>query len=184
MQAGVNRAQVKELIQVNSLIRGAKQDADMEIVFRKIDLDNMLIVSSCDDAWGVGEDGSSQGGYITLAVDKMKVEAGQRVPFTILDYGSKKLKRVVKSSLAAEAQAFAEALDQQLVVRHMISSLLGRKQGLELTDYVDGIVKQIPASIVTDAKSWHDGVEKRESFSAGLQDRRSGIEVVAIRQQV
>ena len=55
---------------------------------------------------------------------------------------------------------------------------------MELTDYVDGIVKQVPASIVTDAKSLYDGVEKRESFSAGLQDRRSGIEVVAIRQQV
>lgn len=43
---------------------------------------------------------------------------------------------------------------------------------------------QVPASIVTDAKSLHDGVEKRELFSAGLQDRRSGIQVVAIRQQV
>ena len=95
----------------------------------------------------------------------------------------------MKSSLAAEVQAFAEALDQQMVVRHMTSSLLGkhpqvRRQGVELTDYVDDIVKQVPASIVTDAKSLYDGVEKRESFSAGLQDRRSGIEVVAIRQQV
>ena len=71
----------------------------------------MLIVSFCDAAWGVREDGSSQGGYITLAVNKTNAEAGQRVPFTILDYGSKKLKRVVKSSLAAEVQAFAEALD-------------------------------------------------------------------------
>ena len=95
----------------------------------------------------------------------MKAEAGQRVPFTVLDYGSKKLKRVAKSSLAAEVQAFAEALDQQMVVRHMIPSLLGkhqqvRKQGLELADYVDGIVKQLPASIVTDANSLYDGVEK------------------------
>ena len=49
----------------------------------------------------------------------------------------------MKSSLAAEVQAFAEALDQQMVVRHMISSLLGkhqqvRNQGMEITDFVDG----------------------------------------------
>ena len=53
MQGGVNKAQVKELIQVNNLIRGSNQDADMEIVFRKIDLDDMLVVSFCDAAWGV-----------------------------------------------------------------------------------------------------------------------------------
>ena len=189
MQGGVNKAQVKDLMQVNSLIRGVKNDNDQEIVFRKMDLDNLLIVTYTDAAWGVREDGSSQGGYITVAVDKYKAEAGQRVPFSILDYGSKKLKRVVKSSLAAEVQAFAEGLDQQMVVRHMVSSLLGkhqqgRRQGVELSDYVDNIVKKVPAAVVTDAKSLYDGVEKRESFSAGLQDRRSGIEVVAIRQQV
>ena len=124
MRGSDNKAHVKEILQVNNLIRGAKQDADMEIVFRKIELDNLLIVSFCDAAWGVREDGSAQGGYITLAVDKVKANIGQRVLFTALDYGSKKLKRVVKSSLAAEVQAFAQALDQQMVVRHMVSSLL------------------------------------------------------------
>ena len=63
-----------------------------------------------------------------MAVNKTKTEAGLLVPSTILDYGSKKLKRVVKSSLAAEVQAFAETLDQQMVVRHMISTLLGKHQ--------------------------------------------------------
>ena len=40
----------------------------------------------------------------------------QTLPFNTLDYGCKKFKRVVKSSLLVEIQAMAEALDQQMVV--------------------------------------------------------------------
>ena len=75
-----------------------------------------------------------------------------------------------------------------MVARSMMANILHghprRQRGQDVTEMVDENVKKIPGAIVTDAKSVYDGVEKRESFSAGLQDRRSGIETVAIRQQI
>ena len=87
-------------MQLNTVIRVVKRDSDLEMVFRKIDIENLMVITYADAAWAVRRDGKSQGGFITVAVDKSKAETGKKVKFNVLDYGSKKLKRMAKSSLA------------------------------------------------------------------------------------
>ena len=63
-----------------------------------------------DAAWAVRPDGSSQGGYLLFFSDKDLLE-GKEAKVSIMDWKSWKLKRKVRSSLAAESQAFADAVD-------------------------------------------------------------------------
>ena len=189
LQGEVNNAQVKDLMKVNGVIKSIKKDNDLEIVFKYIPLNKIMLVTYTDAGWGVRADDASQGGYITIAVNEDHIAHGLKMHFNVIDYASKKLKRKVKSSLGAEVQAFDEGLQQLMVARKMLSALTSKKvqrrdRGADLNDHIDDMVKKVPGAIVTDAKSLWDGVERRESFNAGLQDKRAGLEVVAIREQV
>ena len=53
MQGAVNTAKVKELMKVNAMVRAMKADKDLEIVFKKIKLDDIMFVTFVDAAWNV-----------------------------------------------------------------------------------------------------------------------------------
>ena len=55
-------------------------------------------------------DGSSQGGQITLLMGR-DILTGSKTPFCVLNWSSRRLRRVARSSTSAEAQMSANALD-------------------------------------------------------------------------
>ena len=71
---------------------------------------NYGLLALSDAAWGTREDGSSQGGYLILAVPP-KMFDGESAEYAFLDWKSWKLDRVSRSSLNAETQAAAPAVD-------------------------------------------------------------------------
>ena len=56
-------------------------------------------------------DHSSQGGFLVFAIDEDGISNGTTKPLVVLDWASRRLRRVCRSSLAAEAQAACVSVD-------------------------------------------------------------------------
>ena len=79
---------------------------------------------------------SSCGGYVVLLCNR------QRGIGCVLNWKSRKLRRVVSSSTAAEALAVNEALDEMVYVKTVLSEMIGS-------------LSQLPMQLVTDSRNLH-----------------------------
>ena len=113
----------------------------MALTFQAISLDRLHVGTFCDAAWGVRPDGSSQGGYLIFFADRALLE-GKNALMKILDWRSWKLKRVCRSSLAAETQAFTDAIDQLNWLRLFLADILAPK-ALDLRK-VEELLQSLP----------------------------------------
>ena len=66
----------------------------------------------CDASWSVRPDGSSQGGYLIFIATASELDSERPFPLTTIDWQSRKLPRMCRSSLSAEAQSAAGAVDE------------------------------------------------------------------------
>ncbi|CAK0899034.1 unnamed protein product, partial [Prorocentrum cordatum] len=96
----------------NNIVKLVKQSRHMGIRIYRHALDDLAIFTWCDAAWASRPDGHSQGGHITAISSKAAMD-GKLSEFTVLDWGSKKLRRVARSSLAAEVQEAGDAEGEQ-----------------------------------------------------------------------
>ncbi|CAK0911327.1 unnamed protein product, partial [Prorocentrum cordatum] len=99
--------------------------------------------------------------------------------FTVLDWGSRKLKRVARSSLSAESQEASDAEGEQMMVRLVLYEVL--VGSVDLRNRAAAL-HHIPGALVADCKAFYDGVVKSESAGLGLDERRTAIEALALRR--
>ena len=76
-----------------------------------------------DAAWAVRPDGSSQGGLI-ISSTSTDLLAGKQTPMGLMDWKSWKLAGKARSSLAAEAQASADAVDMWNYLRLLVADTI------------------------------------------------------------
>ena len=112
---------------VNKVIKKAKT-ASVCIKFPVLDLKSLSICAFSDASLGNVKNGGSQGGYIVFLRDSK----GTIVPLT---WCSKRLKRVVRSTLAAECLALGDALDHAIFIRNVLSDVLGKD--ISITCFTD-----------------------------------------------
>ena len=96
--------------------------------------ENLKLVVHAEVSHGNLWDGGSQFGYSIFLV-------GQNKKCSIVNWQSKRIKRVVRSSLAAETLALSDAIDDGIYISELISEL------------VFNGVKHIPIEIYADSKS-------------------------------
>ena len=125
-------------------------------------------------------DGSTQGGSLIIAADK-RILDGFEATTTLVDWKSYKCKRV--SSLVGETQAYVEALDMLEFTKVFFHALF-LDPWKSLSDVESIFEKQHKSPVITDAKSLYDALERSESSTRNLTERRTAIEVTAIRQRV
>ena len=129
-------------------------------IFPRLDFNNIAVRCYGDASFGKLEDGRSQGGvYIEL------VSNNKTSPVT---WYSKRIKRVVKSTLAAETLAMAEAIEAGQLISAITSEILyeGRKK--------------IPVEAVTDNYSLYECAHSTKSNS----DRKLRIDLGIIREAI
>ena len=106
-----------------------------QIIYKQLGKDeNLKLVMFASASHGNLPNWESQLGYLTFLV-------GENIKCSILNWQSKRIKWVVRSSLAAETLAFSDATDDGIYISELISELV-----------FDG-VKHIPIEIYTDSKS-------------------------------
>jgi hypothetical protein len=165
MVAGwLGKGRVRELVQINKLIEHLKKTR-FRMRFPKLGRNLALEVYN-DSAFGNLPDGGSQGGFIILVRDTV---SGLFCP---LSWASRKLRRVTRSTIAAETEAMVEGIDEGVFLGH-------------IWDWIfEGIMPSIGMQVYTDCKSLYDHLkgkggptaEKRLriSMSSILEDLTQG----------
>ena len=114
LQASASGPCVKDLLEANKVLRFAKEAAQQHLfrIRSHGSLADLCLGAYTDASWAVRPDGSSQGGMVIFACNHQEIESDQLMALTILHWSSKKLARVCRSSLSAEAQAAAMTVDE------------------------------------------------------------------------
>ena len=121
------------------------------------------------------EAGASQHGHLILAVHASITDC--RVPVSVLSWQSKKIKRVVRSSLAAEASSMSTYQEHLDWMRTMWEQMTRSEFVLE--NY-EQFLKARPSILVTGCKSLYDAIHK-EGAAPSSKDKRLAIELAIIK---
>ena len=162
------------LLEANKLLRFCKTNSDVHLRFPPLGkLEDLRLSCMFDAALGVRHDASSQGGYIVLLTHKDTFN-GTESPYHVLDWRSFRLPRVARSSLAAEVQSAAQALDStEFVVRFWYMTMHPNASLKETLNVRDPTLAPI---FVTDAKALYDSYH-RDAINHGATDKRTNLEL-------
>ena len=154
-----NKGNVGDLIKARKVMKSLLH-VDNKIVFPKLDEKSLKVIVYTDASFGNLNDGvDSMGANIVFLADK----GDKCFP---LDWTANKVKRVVKSTIAAETLALANGLDNAIFTRRLVAEMLGIEE------------KQIPVEAVVDNKSCIDAI-----YSTSLvEDKRLRREISSIQE--
>ncbi|CAE7354048.1 GIP [Symbiodinium microadriaticum] len=167
------------ITELNKTLRFAKQNAQPILLSKVTDnLKDLCFLCYSDAAFGVRQDCGSQGGYM-LVVTSRKALEGKRVAYNLLSWRSFRLPRVCRSSLAAESQASAFAMDELMMAKTMFALMFEPRLDPRATstarDFGD-------SALVIDAKALYDSLRKA-NFTSG-QDKCSAIEIRCVQEEI
>ena len=109
-----------DMLKLNKRIRFAKS-IHCKLNVRSIPTNHMRFMGVHDAAHANFEGGASQQAHVILAVHKNLT--AQKVPISILSWSRKKIKRVVRSSLAAETSSMATCMKHLEWIRTLWSQM-------------------------------------------------------------
>ena len=163
---------------MNSLIRKIKKRGNQSLVIRPIPLDNLAVVGASDAAFDNVPEHRSQGGHVLGVIARDAVHDHEQLyRFVPLEWKSGKVKRVVRSTLAAEGYAMGACAEGTEWLRTLLAELsdVTAKKGSEL----EAKSRMTPAVLVTDARSLYDVLVAEK---VNISDRRLSLEAALIRQ--
>ena len=157
LSANVLKSTVADSKEANKLVKYTKDSAS-QIKFPSLDLDSTQILVYTDASFNNLGDGGSQGGQIVFLKDKY----GNACP---ISWRSNRVRRVARSTLAAETLSFADGTDageyaKQLVGEFHLNSM------------------NSPVIMITDSKSLFDA----SNTTSLISDRRLRVEMSSIRE--
>ena len=143
---------------INKMIRETHFEKNLSLNIPSLRLESDLHFEVYADAsLGNNSDGSTQGGFIIFLHS-----SGKRIP---LAWQSRKLKRIVHSTLAAETLALSDGIDAAIVLRDQMQ---------------EGICKKLDIFCFTDNKSLLDSINSLKNVS----ERRLRSEIAGIREVI
>jgi hypothetical protein len=172
IQSEIVTATVGTLLAANKILRKMRQ-TEVKLITKKIDGEIQFLCWS-DASWANRKNFSSTGGYL-IGIGGKDISEGARGHVSIVSWSSNKLRRVARSSLAAELQALANAEDELHLVRASWAELNG--EPFEAAR-ADEIVKTVPGIVIIDAKSIYDTLTSRNQ-PLQLQEKRTALELLA-----
>ena len=128
LSVSFSKARVENLLRLNKLVDRVTKDG-MRLHFPRLKaLDTCTIECYTDASFASLPDGGSQGAFIIFLTDVR----GQCCPIC---WQTRKLRRVVKSTLAAETMALIEGAEAAVYMNNIIGSIMG--SFLKINCYVD-----------------------------------------------
>ena len=150
------QAQIKDLLQANKVIKRAKTDQG-KIIFPSMNLSKIKVIAFADASFDNLPNGGSQGGNVIFLTDGKSAAP--------IQWSSNKIKRVVRSTIAAEALALSDACDSAQYLTSLLNEQLLPKQ-------------RIAIECVTDNRSLFDNIHSTKPISEqGLR-----LDIAAIRE--
>jgi len=180
LQSCVTTGTIEDLIKANKLVQMCKSASEIGMEMKSIPIKDLCLLMFSDASWGSRRNGGSQGGHLLLGVNRA-VLGGAASEYSVLDFASKKLRRTVRSSLAAETQALSVSFDMLELARFTLAEMLSAKS-IDVRN-PDDTIRKVCGAAVIDCKSLWDGLCRSESAGLGLADVRSGIETIELRER-
>ena len=143
--------------------------------------DDLVVIGWSDAALANRFDLSSTGGMMVGFAHKDMSERGIAGPVNLMSWGSGKLKRVCRSSLAAEVQALGEVEQEVMFIRLMWQEILGATIDLKNTA---AMVRQTAGVLVTDAKALYDAAMQGDLPSFSMKEKYTALELLSLVQQM
>ena len=163
---------VQDLLKFNKVIRTAKV---IEIKIRSIPVDHLRFMGVHDAPHANLEGCASQQGHLILAVHASITNC--RVPVSVLSWQSKKIKSVVRSSLAAETCSMSTCHEHLDWMRTMWEQMT--RSEIVLENYEQFLTAR-PSILDTDCKSLYDAIHK-EGAAPASTDKRLAIELAIVK---
>ena len=160
LSCSVRDPKVADLQRAAKVVRKA-QSARVSLKYPRLDLSQSSVVVYSDASYGNLPDGSSQGGYVVFLKDKK----GKCAP---LAWSSSKIKRIVRSTLAAECMALQDGADTAVLLAALMSEAL-----------YDGS-ESMSVVCCTDSR----GLYRALYSTKAVQDKRLRIDIARIRQMM
>eukprot|EP00438_Fugacium_kawagutii_P019118 Skav204381 [mRNA] locus=scaffold4897:193896:199406:+ [translate_table: standard] len=178
LSGDITKATTETLKDANKALRFAKQNSDAGLQFHALgELSDMVLVAMSDASWGIRREGHSQGGYLVVLAPK-EILQGEPTHYVILDWRSFRLPRVSRSSLNAESQACAAAMDSLEYLRTLIQGCAN--PNYELQNPGEWIIKE--TALVVDAKALYDSIRAEVPQLSG--DKRAKIEIMIVKEKM
>lgn len=161
LAASLKGAKVQNIIDANKVV-GKLKSEDVVLKFQDLEDDLKLVIFS-DASLGNLPDGGTQGGQLVMLMDKMG-------KFSPLYWNSKRIRRVVRSTLAGETLALADGIDSGIFIATLYAELTTGKTVPEL----------LPVVCITDNHSLFDAIKSTKLVS----DKRLRLEISSIKELI
>ena len=163
---------------VNRLVRQAHCEASDKLHYLVIS--DPVFVSFADAAWANRKDFGSQCGHLCVGTERALLD-GSAAPCCPISWHSRRCPRVAHSSGSAETQAATQAQEETEFIRLLWLEIV---QGGYDDTIIDQEISMVGGSLVMDAKGVFDAIRWSESAALSMQDKRSAVEGLALREGI
>ena len=184
LQSRITRADGQTLAEANKLVREIYNTRMVSPKTQDLDCNPEEVEFVCwtDAALANRVDLGSTGGFLVAATSP-DLRKGRRAKINMISWKSFKLRRVARSSLAAEVQAFSEGEEELMYCRLEWAEMLGM-----MLDplHPEDLLSRVNGTMVTDAKSLYDAVQKGlvNTSGLGLTEKYSSLELLSVMERL
>jgi hypothetical protein len=179
LQSKITCATVHDLLEANRVLGEAKEDSNMKITIHSIPEEDIRMMAYSDASFATRSKQQSQKGGLFLAAHK-DILSQKRLTASPLIWYSKKIERVVASTLAAETYALPAVVDLidwlRLAWEWMRNPAIPWQKPEEVWNHAP------PSIAVIDCKSLYDVINK--NTTPQCQEHRTLIEALVIKHHV
>ena len=136
LQSKINCATVQTLIMANKTLHIAKKHSDVTITIHPIKTDDLRFIAFSDASFASKSKPESHAGMIILSTHK-DISQNRSCLVSPLSWGTKKIQRIVTSTLSAETSALSTTLDQLTWLRLYWAWILNPKIKWQRPESVD-----------------------------------------------
>ena len=178
LQSMVTKGRVKHLLEANKVLHEAKSHA-VSLMVVPIPEKHVTFCTFSDASFASSKDNNSYQGTLVIATDWRMLQ-NQKAVIVPVAWASKKISRVVRSTLSAEVVALCGSLDRMSWLRLFWEWI--KNPGIDIS-HPEEVLKEAPkASLVTDCKSAYDVATK--TAVPNCVELRTQLECLLLRERL
>ena len=178
LSSKINRAVIEDLLQANRVLYEAKSHP-VELTIVPIPESRLTFCAFSDASFATNKNETSRQGTLIVSTD-CQLSRNESAVVCPMAWSSKKIPRVVTSTLSAEAIALSSSLDRLGYLR--VCWEWFKNPGLDWTDISEVLGKAPLANIVTDCKSVYDVSTKNSPPTC--TEYRTTLECLSVKQRL
>jgi hypothetical protein len=178
IQVQLSQPTVSTLLEANKVLREAQQTCNVSIFFRSIDPDQLTYVVFGNASFASPKQHSSFQGTLVFATTP-QLHQNQTAPISPISWSSKKISRIVRSTLSAEAFSMSKSVDKMSWCRLLWGILVVPE--FQWRNLPEAFRLMHAAVVVIDCKSLYDLVSHRAMPSC--EEYRTTLEVFLIKER-